>query len=207
MSAGTLVGRGVELAALEALVSGALDGRGGLALVTGIAGIGETACLAAAAEHAVVRGCSLGWGTCWDGGGAPPFWPWMQAFRELGQAAASGEEPAILRGHERGETVPTDRFELFDSSMSWLAAVSQTRPAVVVLDDVQWADVPSAVLLEFIAERVRRSSYELAVSLTKLSQHAIVVWLSLTVRTRCRARRRVRCGRPSPSGGGGRCAS
>jgi tetratricopeptide (TPR) repeat protein len=156
MSAGSLVGRGMELAALEDVVDSASDGRGGLAVVTGMAGIGKTACLAAAAEHAVGRGCSLGWGTCWDGGGAPPFWPWVQAFRELGQGVTSGEEPSIIREYVRGESVTTDRFELFDSSISWLAAVSQTRPAVVVLDDLQWTDVPSAVLLDFIAERIGR---------------------------------------------------
>jgi tetratricopeptide (TPR) repeat protein len=152
MSTGSLVGRRAELAALAELVGG----RGGLALVTGMAGIGKTACLAAAAEHAAARGCSVGWGTCWDGGGAPAFWPWMQAFRELGQAVAPGEGPAIISERERGETMPTDRFDLFDSSMSWLATVSHARPVVMVLDDLQWADIPSVVLLEFMAQRLGR---------------------------------------------------
>jgi tetratricopeptide (TPR) repeat protein len=156
MSTDSLVGRRTELAALKGLVGDALTGRGGLALVTGMAGIGKTACLAAAMEHAAAQGCAVGWGTCWDGGGAPAFWPWIQAFRELGQAVASGERPALLGEHERGETMPTDRFELFDSSTSWLATISRTRPAVVVLDDLQWADIPSVVLLEFVAQRLAR---------------------------------------------------
>src|SRR5437879_4645159 len=156
MSAGSLVGRGVELTALEELIGSALEGRGGLALLTGMAGIGKTACLAAAAEIAVGRGCSLAWGTCWDGGGAPAFWPWIQAFRELGRGVTSDKGPAILDEHARGEMAPTDRFELFDSSMSWLATVSQPRTVVVVLDDLQWADVPSALLLEFMADRLGR---------------------------------------------------
>ena len=156
MSVKSLVGRRVELSALDELVGGALDGRGGLAFVTGVAGIGKTACLGAAAEHAAARGCQVAWGTCWDGGGAPPFWPWTQAFRDLSPVAWPGERPAILRGHEPAETAPTDRFELFDASTSWLATVSRTRPVVLVLDDLQWADIPSAVLLEFMAERLAR---------------------------------------------------
>ena len=67
-----LVGRGHELAQLDAALNDALAGRGGLVVVTGEPGIGKTALARAFVEHAAARGASWAWGTCWDGGGAPP---------------------------------------------------------------------------------------------------------------------------------------
>ena len=43
------------------------------------------------------------------------------------------------------------RFRLFDSIAKFLTNAAQAQPLLVVLDDLQWADKPSLLLLEFIA--------------------------------------------------------
>jgi AAA ATPase domain len=165
-----LVGRGRELDQLDAVLGDAVAGRGGLVVVTGEPGIGKTALARVFVDRAAARGASSAWGTCWDGGGAPALWPWVQIVRAL----ARREDAATLRAGlgdgapwivgllpELAETLgppakPSDlnadqaRFRLFDALASLLAAVAARRPLVVVLDDLHWADASSVLALEFL---------------------------------------------------------
>ena len=68
-----LLGRNADLGRLQAAVSAARNGRGGLVLVTGEAGIGKTRLVEAA-----TAGDRTLWGRCWESGGAPAFWPWVE---------------------------------------------------------------------------------------------------------------------------------
>ncbi len=169
-----LVGRERELAELDAALGEALSGRGRLVVLTGEPGIGKTALARAFVERAAERGAAWAWGTCWDGGGAPAYWPWVQVVRAL----ARNEDATSLRDllgdgapwlagllPELSETpgppaqqgaMDSDqaRFRLFDALASLLAAVSERRPLVVVLDDLHWADVSSLLALEFVAKTV-----------------------------------------------------
>ena len=43
------------------------------------------------------------------------------------------------------------RFRLFDSISQFLKNVAQSQPMMLVLDDLQWADQPSLLLLGFLA--------------------------------------------------------
>jgi hypothetical protein len=176
MGAGTgdlhgLVGRGRELEQLDAALSDAIALRGGLVVVTGEPGIGKTALARAFVERAAERGASWVWGTCWDGGGAPAYWPWVQIARAL----ARREDAATLRaglgagapwiagllpelaGTLGPPALPSDlnadqaRFRLFDAIASLLATAAERRPLVVVLDDLHWADASSVLALEFLS--------------------------------------------------------
>ena len=44
-------------------------------------GIGKTRTAEELAEYAGARGARVVWGRCWEGDGAPPFWPWVQIVR------------------------------------------------------------------------------------------------------------------------------
>src|SRR4051812_34912962 len=98
-----LVGRKRELEQLDAALSDAIARRGSLVIVTGEPGIGKTALARAFVERASERGVSWAWGACWEGGGAPAYWPWMQIVREL----ARREDAATLRAAlgDRGSAI------------------------------------------------------------------------------------------------------
>lgn len=160
------VGRLVDLQELTAVVDAAHEGRGQLVLLSGEPGIGKTRLVEEAARYAAVRDVSVVWGRAWQGGGAPAFWPWVQVLRELidGDEAVGGERAggaaALLLGNEAAEqplgahAAESDRFAVFDAVVGFLRAAAQNRPLLIVLDDLQWADTSSLLLLEFVARHV-----------------------------------------------------
>src|SRR5262245_27054322 len=77
------VGRALDLAELRAAMDGAVDGNGSLVLLVGEPGIGKTRLAEQAAADGASRGIAALWGRTWEGGGAPPFWPWIQILRQL----------------------------------------------------------------------------------------------------------------------------
>ena len=78
-----LLGREREMAALRAALASASRGRGRLVLLSGEAGIGKTRLADAFAVEARDHGARVAWGRCWEAGGAPVYWPWLQAVRSL----------------------------------------------------------------------------------------------------------------------------
>ncbi|HET7012420.1 MAG TPA: ATP-binding protein, partial [Streptosporangiaceae bacterium] len=83
MPANALVGRWLAVSALRSAVDAALAGAGQVVLLAGEAGMGKTALAGDAAAYAKDRGAVAAWGTCWEGHGAPGFWPWIQVVRAL----------------------------------------------------------------------------------------------------------------------------
>jgi AAA ATPase domain len=150
------------------------QGRGQVILLSGEAGIGKTAVAAEAAAGARERGARVLWASCWQCEGAPGYWPWLQVARLLSPAAGAllsgAGEPAVpgrpaeareplapaMEGSPSEQPSPgAARFQLFDELTSALLAEAETRPLVVVLDDLQWADASSVLLLDFLAHRLR----------------------------------------------------
>jgi hypothetical protein len=74
------VGREAELGELGRGLSDALGGRGRLYLVSGEPGIGKTRLADELSELAFARGVPVLWGRCWEAGGAPAFWPWLDVL-------------------------------------------------------------------------------------------------------------------------------
>ena len=154
------VGRDPELAVLRAGVGRAVDGRRGLTLVVGEAGIGKTRLVEDVAADAADIGAAVVWGRCHSGRGAPAFWPWIQVIREtLGRVDADALGFALdTRAGALAQLVPevadlvvdasppppTDpdsaNFRLADAIASYLRALASSRPLLVALDDVHWAD-------------------------------------------------------------------
>ena len=90
---GLFVGRARELRELEAGLDDSLSGRGTLFLVGGEPGIGKSRLADELASRAATRGARVLWGRCWEAGGAPAYWPWVQSIR------------SYVRGQERGVLV------------------------------------------------------------------------------------------------------
>ena len=97
------VGRSRELAVLSAALRQAAAGEARLALVSGEPGIGKTELARAFARAAAAGGVLVLWGSAWEDGGAPPYWPWVQVLRSYARQAgataladAAGPQAAVL---------------------------------------------------------------------------------------------------------------
>ena len=77
------VGRKRELAQLDAAIDDALVGRGRLVMLSGEPGIGKTRLADELAGEPASRGMRVVWALCWEGGGAPAYWPWVEVLRSL----------------------------------------------------------------------------------------------------------------------------
>jgi hypothetical protein len=168
------IGRTQELAELSVALDTALEGRGGLVMLAGEPGIGKTRLAEELDSIARDRGALVARGACYEGGGTPPYWPWIQTVRSLlSERDSRPELEALGAGAARiAEIVPeihdivpdlaprpdTDpgqaRFQFFDSMTAFLNNVAESQPMVVVLDDLHWADQSSLDLLEFVAQGV-----------------------------------------------------
>jgi DNA-binding NarL/FixJ family response regulator len=163
----------VEAAAAELrrVAGRAASGDGGVVLVTGEAGSGKTALVAAACGDAAAAGALVLWSSCEATDDAPGFWPWLQLLRQYMRQHAGKEFPAALQARMAeviemapgvdaviaGAAVPealeveTARFRLFDAVTQVLRGAAGSSPLVVVLDDLQAADDQSLALLRHVA--------------------------------------------------------
>src|SRR6059036_256184 len=161
------VGRHHELVELRAGLEDAVTGRGRFFLVVGEAGIGKTRLVEELAREAAARGHLVLWGRCWEGEGAPPYWPWIQVIRACLPRVADGAGAPYLAqlvpelGGLQSPAPPVPpqsehaRFYLFDAVATFLRSRPDHTPLVLVFDDLQWADTPSLLLLQFLVHEQR----------------------------------------------------
>ena len=174
------VGRERELSVLTAALGDARAGRPRLVLCRGEPGIGKTRL----AEELVARADGVGGRVGHGHGGrrgaavlamatgaaraeprhrhrcgrrrtrrSPRTWPgWPLSF--------SRSRPPSRRAAGSGE----DRFRLFDGVARLLGALAGPRPVLVVLDDAQWADQGSLLLLRHVAHGLDRERLLLLVN-------------------------------------------
>jgi hypothetical protein len=168
------VGRNPELGELRAGLDRAMAGRGSVLLVAGEPGIGKSELADRLGAEASTRGAEVLWGRSWEGEGAPPYWPWAQIIRShVGEREGAALESTFgaatpymaqivpeLRDRLPDLPVPPPldseqaRFRLFDAITTFLDRAAETRPLVLILDDLHWADKPSLLLLRFLAREM-----------------------------------------------------
>ncbi len=165
----TFVGRERELEALRAGLADVVAGRGRLFLLVGEPGIGKTRLASELATEAKQQGAMVLWGRCEEDVGAPPFWPWAQVLRRLFEVSPQAKPrgallsqivPDLRRTRKRiaSATQATEqRFELFDNVERLLHKVARDQPLLLVLDDLHAADLPSLLLLQFLARQVHEA--------------------------------------------------
>ena len=139
-----LLERDLELQGLSDLLASARGGDGRIALVYGEAGIGKTALLTQFARvHA--RDARLFWGACDPLSTPRPLAPLLDIAWTQGGSQLSGR---IAAG--------ASREDIFQALFEELRSPKPT--AIVVIEDLHWADDATLDLIKFLGRRVQRTS-------------------------------------------------
>jgi predicted ATPase len=173
-TAGPLVGRQGDLAALEGWYQQAAQGTRQLVFISGEAGVGKTTVvemvlrrLAAGGERWTARGQCVE-----HAGEGEPYLPFLEALGQLGQGSAREEVRAVLRryaplwlaqlpglvsepelerlhGRLHGMTPTRMLRELAEA----LEVLTAARVLVLVLEDLQWSDRATVEALAYLGQR------------------------------------------------------
>ncbi len=169
------VGRTAERARLRKLLGNAASGEPHVLVLYGEAGIGKTALLKQLGPDVAVRGGAVLAGQCIEANVALPYGPWADVVLAAHRAGLVAPRP----WRELTRLVPDlhpdaerSRFDtaapangstpnggtqrvLLEELEEYLQLASTTRPLVVILDDIQWADPATWDGLEFLMSRLR----------------------------------------------------
>lgn len=167
-----LVGRRSELAELIGMwtaAGGEEPKQSRIVVLSGDAGIGKTSVAAALARRAHEDGGVV------LAGRAPeealvPYQPFLEALRHYVAVTPTDELRGAIRdyGPELGRLVPelrrrlpdlselsgepeSERYRLFEAVVALFTAISASAPILLVLDDLQWAERPTLLLLRHLA--------------------------------------------------------
>lgn len=171
-----LIGRAVELEALDRLSEAAASGRGAVVTISGDHGVGKTRLAREVCARAERLGELVLWGRGYDDQGAPAYWPWAEivsryveaagaqhAHRIMGKAAGeiAASIPALdsVAAGEAGPVEPPSqeaRYRLFAAMRGFLHRAAAGKPLLIVLDDLHYCDPDSLRLYEAIAGDLER---------------------------------------------------
>ena len=150
-----LIGRQDEQAALDQMLAATRHGTGGIVLLAGEAGVGKTrlleACLARSGLPALVGNANET--------ATPPYGPIaaaLRAYRRARPGAGVGEGPlapylALLLPELGPPPAHSDPAALVEAISQAFAAIARQAPAVLVFDDLQWADNATLELVPILA--------------------------------------------------------
>ncbi|MDA0178708.1 protein kinase [Solirubrobacter phytolaccae] len=162
---GSFIGRVEPMARLRARYAGASEGTRQFVLLSGEPGIGKTRLASEIAREAHAGGATVLFGRS-DAESLVPYQPFITAIQhrvahrqtlyfppELMPALAElGRFIPALRRHTPASAPVSgepevDRYRLFAAVTRLLAFVAREHPVVLILDDIQWADASTALLL------------------------------------------------------------
>jgi predicted ATPase len=148
-----LAGRAREQAALRDELAAATGGRGRLVLVGGEAGIGKTTLVRALTHDAAELGLRVLDGHCYDLTNTPPYGPWLDLFEVCHRSRDLPPPPDAFAGGQLAR-IP-DQAALFAEVRRFFATLTSAQTAVVVLEDLHWADPASLELLRHVGPHLR----------------------------------------------------
>ncbi len=165
-----LVGRARELATLEEAFARVEQGGGAVVLVEGESGVGKSALCRCFTDTLAARGTLVLRGRCYERESVP-FRAFDDVVDALSRHLMAGDDEVPLPPHagllasafpvlrgvpriaaaEAAGAEPLDpqetRARLFQALRALLGTLARMRPLVLVVDDLQWADADSTVLL------------------------------------------------------------
>lgn len=176
----SFVGRERELAQLRAGLEDAISGHGGLLLISGPPGVGKTRLVEELISLAVTEVAEITAlaGHCIDQEGAVPYLPFVEVLESCVDRVERSSSPDRLRallgeeGAELARLMPKlrrllpdlppplklapeqARRHLFNCFCDFAARLAGRQPALILLDDLHWADDSSLALLVHLAQRL-----------------------------------------------------
>jgi adenylate cyclase len=176
-----LIDRDEEMQVLREAADRAVSGQGGVVFLYGEAGIGKTRLTRELEFYANSRGMQVLSGTCpvlFRMDGAPPYVLWREVIRNYFKVCTPeqlcktiGYHPAEIcklvpeldqKLRVMPKSVPIspehERNRLFEAVSQFITNISLEVPLVIVLDDLQWTDQSSLLLLHYLARGVYRES-------------------------------------------------
>ena len=175
-----LVDRVEEMNVLKEAVYRAVHGEGGLVFIHGEAGIGKTRLVRELGAYARSRGVQVLYGRCpalFRMDGVPPYIIWKEVIKDYLETCIPeqlyrviGYYPAevaklVPELSQKLRTIPQsfpispeqEQNRLFEAVSQFITNISRETPLLVVLDDLQWTDPSSLLLLHYLARGVQKT--------------------------------------------------
>lgn len=157
--ASRMAGRREERRRIAAALDGATEGSPCAFLVHGEAGVGKTRLVQEMCDRARRNGFTILWGRCvrFDAIEAP-YHPLLQALNVWAEDADAEDRARVLAGavdleefsSRSRDWLPTGSGRLFAAIDEVIAAIAAQAPTVLVMDDLQWADLSSRDALAYL---------------------------------------------------------
>lgn len=151
-----LVGRDAELDSLIGWMGDLTSGTGHAVLLEGEPGIGKSSLARAATAAAEERGFPVYWAECDELGQSLPLQPLLDALLSREPAGPRLHTiQRLLRGELPGGADPT--VAASEQMLALMGEICSATPAVLVVDDMQWADLATISVWEWLARSVDRT--------------------------------------------------
>ena len=175
-----LVDRVEEMKLLREAVDRTIQGEGGLVFLYGEAGIGKTRLARELRAYARLRGIQVLYGRCpalFRMDGVPPYVLWSEVIRDYLEISSPEQLYRVVGFYpaEVAKLVPElgqklraipqsfpispeqEQNRLFEAVSQFITNISREAPLLVVLDDLQWTDPSSLLLLHYMARGVQKT--------------------------------------------------
>jgi len=174
-----LIDRVEEMKLLKEAVDRAILGEGGLVFLYGEAGIGKTRLARELRAYAHLRGMQVLYGRCpalFRMDGVPPYILWREVIRDYLETSNPEQLYRVIGFYpaEVAKLVPElsqklraipqsfpispeqEQNRLFEAVSQFVTNIAREAPLLVVLDDLQWTDPSSLLLLHYLARGIQR---------------------------------------------------
>jgi DNA-binding CsgD family transcriptional regulator len=160
-----LISRGAELHALTAALERALERAGGLLILAGDAGVGKSRLAKEVASAAEARGFNVLAGRATESIVPVPFRPFTEALMKVARSGVTAGAPEMASYRPAlGSLIPEwSRPEDGDAEISplilgealiRLLTPPGSKPTLLVLEDLHWADPETLAILEYLADNL-----------------------------------------------------
>ena len=168
-----LVGREVELHAVDTAVATLADGRGGAIALVGPGGVGKSRLAREALARAVAQGVSVLTGRAVATGGATPYRPLIEALAPWARAHARSDVDlgahnraydVLVPGWATGAADPMSPVFVAEAMLRLLPHVSADAGTLLLLEDLHWGDEETLAAIEYLADAAENTSLLLVVT-------------------------------------------